>query len=227
MSEKKFWKISDFVEELNMHLDQSNTHINTIDGWFKRLEKEHLHYVNRTLDTNEKVYDELDLKIAVFIKKRREEKWSLTSIANDLPNFFELRPFPMKEETPAPHVDNLETLKRQVTEEVKKAFEEIAVTKVEELKSHYEKLLNTLPQPLSPEERREERFQEIVIRKRVEIQLEKEANEAWSQLPETERMKKARFFRKEVDFEKKGQFIRDYVDKHFENRLREKMDLKQ
>jgi hypothetical protein len=223
MSEKKFWKISDFVEELNLQLDQSNVHMNTIDGWFKRLEKEHLHYVNRTLDTNEKVYDELDLKIALFIKKRREEKWSLAAIANDLPNFFELRTFPMKEETPAPHVDNMETLKRQVTEEVKKAFEEIAATKVEELKSHYETLLKSLPQPLSLEERKEERFQEMVIRRRVEYQLEKEAFEAWSQLPETERMKKAGFFRREVDFEKKEQFVRDYVEKHFEKRLRDQM----
>jgi hypothetical protein len=225
MNDKKFWKISDFVEELNKHLDQSHVHMNTIDGWFKRLEKEHFHYVNRTLDTNEKVYDELDFKIAMFIKKRREEKWSLTAITNDLPNFFELRPFPMREETPAPHVDNMETLRRQLTEEIKKTFEEIASTKVEELKSHYETLIKSLPQPLSPEEHKEERFQEMIIRRRVEYQLEKEAIEAWTRLPETERMKKAGFFKKEVDLEKKVQFIRDYVDKHFENRLRDKMGL--
>jgi hypothetical protein len=208
MNDKKFWKISDFVEELNKHLDQSHVHMNTIDGWFKRLEKEHFHYVNRTLDTNEKVYDELDFKIAMFIKKRREEKWSLTAITNDLPNFFELRPFPMREETPAPHVDNMETLRRQLTEEIKKTFEEIASTKVEELKSHYETLIKSLPQPLSPEEHKEERFQEMIIRRRVEYQLEKEAIEAWTRLPETERMKKAVFFKKEVDLEKKLKFIR-------------------
>lgn len=227
MEEEKFWKISDFADALNNQLEKSNLHINTIDGWFKRLEKDHVHYINRTLDTNEKVYDELDLKIAMFIKKRREEKWSLTAIANDLPNFFELRPFPTTEEKPAPYVDNMETIKRQITDEMKKAFEEIAASKVEELKNHYEKIITALPKPMSLEEHNEERFKEMVMKRRVETQLEKEADEAWDQLPETERMKKAGLFRKEVDIEKKRQFVREYVNKHFESRLRKEMGLKQ
>lgn len=63
-----------------------------MNGWYKWLENERLHYINRTLETNEKVYDELDLKIAMFIKNRREEKRALSAISNDLSNLFELRP---------------------------------------------------------------------------------------------------------------------------------------
>ncbi|CAK6481243.1 MULTISPECIES: MerR family transcriptional regulator [Peribacillus] len=225
MSEETFWKISDFVETLKTHLNNQNIHINTVDGWFKRLEKERLHYINRTLETNEKVYDELDLKIAMFIKKRREDKWALSAISNDLSNFFELRPFPVKKEKPAPYVDNMETLKKQITEEVKKTFEEMATAKVEELKNQYEQLLNGLPKPPSIEERKNQSFQAMVIQKKIESSLEEEANQAWSNLPEDQRLKRVGFFRKDIDLEKKDKFVRDYINENFVDRLKKEMEL--
>jgi len=224
MTNSRIWKISDFVEELNLTLDQK-IHINTVDGWFKRLEQNRIHHINRTEDTNEKVYDELDFKIALFIKKRREEKWSLPAIEKDLPNFVELRPFPIKEETNTPYVVDIEIIKKQLKEEFYKTFEELAATKIEEVKTHYETLLHGLPKPLSEEEKREQKFQSMVIHKRVESKLEEEAIQEWSKFPENERSKKVGFFRKEVDIEKKNEFIRSYVNKHFEDRLRKEMDL--
>lgn len=65
-----YWKISDFVEEIKHLLKENKLHINTVDGWFKKLEEERIHYVSRTEDSNEKVYDSLDLELAAFIKKR-------------------------------------------------------------------------------------------------------------------------------------------------------------
>lgn len=221
----KFWKISDFVEEIKQHLEIQNLHINTVDGWFKRLESDRIHYINRTEDTNEKIYDELDLKIALFIKKRREEKWSLTAISNDLHNFFELRAFPKNEVISEQHVVNIEDVKVQITKELRKTFEEIATTKLEEMKNHYEKMIHSLPKPPSLEEQKEQRFQEMVIRRRVESKLEQEANLEWSKLPDTERLKKVGLFRKETDIEKRNQFVRTYVDKHFEDLLRKELNL--
>src|SRR5699024_9439720 len=81
-----YWKISDFAKKLNKHN-------NTIDGWFRELEIERkLHYISRV--EGEKVYDEVDLKIAAFIGEKRDNKWSLNAIFDELPNKFELRPFP-------------------------------------------------------------------------------------------------------------------------------------
>lgn len=224
MNNSRLWKISDFVEELNLTLDQK-MHMNTIDGWFKRLEQNRIHYINRTEDTNEKVYDELDFKIALLIKKRREEKWSLAAIEKDLPNHFELRPFPLKEGTNIPLVDDIELIKQQITEEIFRTFQELAVSKIEEVKIQYETILRGLPKPLSEEEKKEQRFQSMVIHKRVESKLEEEAIQEWNRLPETERLKKVGFFRKEVDIEKKNEFTRNYVNKHFEESLRKEMEL--
>lgn len=225
MNEPKHWKISDFVEELRKNLDIPNIHINTVDGWFKRLENDQIHYINRTVETNEKIYDELDLKIAIFIKKKREEKWALGAISRELTNFTGLRSFPTKEETPAPYVDNIEALKNQITAEIQKTFEELAAAQMEELKNQYNQLLVNLPKPTSPEKKREKRFEELMLRKKIDRKLEEEAEMAWQEVPENQRLKKVGFFRKEVDMEKKNQFIRDYINDHFEAHLRNEMGL--
>lgn len=225
MSEETFWKISDFVETLKTHLNNQNIHINTVDGWFKRLEKERLHYINRTIETNEKVYDELDLKIAMFIKMRREDKWALTAISRDLPNHFELRPFPVKEDTPTPHVDDIESIKKQISEEVRKTFEELAATQIEELKNQYKQLITSLPKPQSTEEKKNQSFQAMVIQRKIESSLEEEANQAWSKLPDDQRLKRVGFFRKDVDLEKKEQFVRTYINERFVERLKKEMEL--
>lgn len=123
----------------------------------------------------------------------------------------------------------METLKKQITEEVKKTFEEMATAKVEELKSQYEQLLNGLPKPPSIEERKKERknqsFQALVIQRKIESSLEEEANQAWSNLPEDQRLKRVGFFRKDIDFEKKDQFVRTYINERFLDRLKKEMEL--
>jgi hypothetical protein len=66
-----YWKISEFVEKIKQTLQEEKLHSNTVDGWFKKSEEERIHYICRTAETNEKVYDELDLQLAVFIKRKR------------------------------------------------------------------------------------------------------------------------------------------------------------
>jgi hypothetical protein len=226
MDNGNFWKIGDFVDELNLTLDQK-LHTNTINGWFKRLENNRIHYVNREEQTNEKVYDELDFKIALFIKKQREEKWALSAIERDLPNHFELRPFPIEEEKFNAPADSIDLIKKQLTEEIKKVFEEMAVTKIEEVKSQYQTLLNNLPKPISEEEKKEQRFQTMIIHRRIESKLQEEANQEWLKLPDSERLKKVGLFRKDVDIEKKNEFIRNYVNRYFEECLKKEMGLDQ
>ena len=45
----------------------------TVATWFNKMEELGIHYINRTEDTNEKVYDELDLKIGIFIKEKKSK----------------------------------------------------------------------------------------------------------------------------------------------------------
>lgn len=223
-----YWKISDFVDQVKQTTGEEKLHSNTVDGWFKKLEEDRIHFITRTEETNEKVYDDLDLKLAIFIKKKRNEKWSLSAIFNEIKNDFDLRPFPVesKESTNAPQVIDVESLKSKLIGELRGSFEEVAASQLVELKHHYESLLKQLPKPKSVEEEKEERFQDMVARRRVESQLEEEAIHMWSTKPEEERLKKVGWFRKEEDFAARNTFVKRYINDHFADRLREELGLK-
>ena len=210
---EQFWRISDFAKEIGKHM-------NTIDGWFKSLEEKNIHYVNRT-ENGEKIYDSLDLKVAHYIKQQREQKWALDIIFDSLSSQFDLRPAPKEEvSVSTPHsvysID-LEQLKREILS----AAEEMAATHINEVKEQYEAIIQKLPQPKSPEQEREERLESMILRRRVEMKLEREAIDQWKQQPEELRFKKVGFFRKEEDWGKRDEFIRQYINERFEERVKE------
>lgn len=202
---EQFWKITDFSKNIGKHQ-------NTVDGWFKQLEEKGLHCVNRI--NNEKVYDELDLQIALHIKDKREQKWALEAIFDELSNHFDLRPLPPElETTNSLQLPDTEALKKLFNEEVRRAAEEIAAIQTAEI-------IRALPKPKSREEERQERFEELLARHKVEKRLRGEALHLWSTKPEHERTRKIGWFRKEEDWDKREQFVRDYIDEHFEHALR-------
>ncbi|HWO74717.1 MAG TPA: MerR family transcriptional regulator [Bacillus sp. (in: firmicutes)] len=140
MEEIQYWKITDFAKELGKHL-------NTIDNWFKELERRRIHYVARA--SNEKVYDVLDLQIAKHIIRKREEKWALEAIFNDLPNHFDCRPFPLDFEEDLPSnreesMPNLHVIKSQMIEEVTAAVREVAVAEIQNAVSEIRSLKQSL-----------------------------------------------------------------------------------
>jgi hypothetical protein len=165
--------------------------------------------------------------LALFIKKKRNEKWSLTAIFNEVQNEFELRPFPLehKESISVPQVIDIDSLKTKLIEELKSSFEEVAASQLVELKQHYETLFNQLPKPKTYEDEKEVRFQEMVARRRVESQLEEEAFNIWSTKPESERLKKVGWFRKEEDHAARDLFVRRYVNEYFPTRLKKELGL--
>ena len=222
-----YWKISDFVEEVKLTLKEESLHVNTVYGWFKKLEKERIHYISRTVDTNEKIYDELDLRIAIFIKMKRNEKWAIKAIFDEIKNEFDLRPFPVEnmETTNVVHNSDTNALNSRLIEELKSSLKEIAVAQFSEVQSQYEEILEKLPDPKSREEEREVRFKEMVARRRVEYQLEREAQMIWTTKPKEERMEKIGWFKKVEKQEERDLFIKEYIDKNFENKLRKELGL--
>lgn len=82
------WKLSKFVDEVNRVFFQLynvplNVTINTINNYFRHLEERGIHEVERLNDV--KVYNEIDLKIAIFIAAKRskdlqEDIWGLPQI---------------------------------------------------------------------------------------------------------------------------------------------------
>ncbi|MCU9612380.1 hypothetical protein OEV98_02235 [Caldibacillus lycopersici] len=218
-----FWKISGFTDELKRIVGEEISS-KTINKWFHSLEKEGIHYINRTEETKEKVYDELDLQIALFIKGKRKENWLLAAIFQEIKEKFPVRPFPEK------LVDNLSNhvnpsiFQEKLIKELSSAFQEVAATQLEILKNNFEnQIQRQLPYPKSIEEDREKKFQEMVLRKRIEYGLELEALKFWNGKPTTERLKRIGWFRKEEDIAKRDAFVREYVFTHFENRLRKEL----
>lgn len=76
-----------------------------------------------------------------------------------------------------------------------------------------------------PTEQRAERVTEHLTRRRIERRLEREALELWAAKPESERMRRTGLFRREEDAAARDRFVRDYVDDHYEKRLRQEFGL--
>lgn len=209
---ENYWKISDFAKKLNKHN-------NTVDGWFRSIEERKLHHISRI--NNEKVYDELDLKIAQFIIEKREAKWSLDAIFDSLPDNFSLRPFPpdYEDQPKSLEVVDVDKIRAAIKNEMRAVFEEIAATQIEKQKKEFQLLLP------SKEEQRFERFNMVMAERKVIRRLEEEALSKWAEKPPGERLVKVSWFRKEEDKDKRDRFVKAYVDEHFEEAMKEEFGI--
>lgn len=206
---ENFWRISDFAKILKKHR-------NTIDKWFRVLEEEHfLHYVSRNTN-GEKIYDELDLKIARFIIEYRQKNWSLDAIFDLLPNAFQLRSFPedYTEESRELQVVEVEKIRAALMQDIKTTLKEIAVTQGDlQLKS----IQNVF---LSKEEQRLEYLNYHFAKRRVEKKLEQEALSLWLQQPITKRYVKIGLFQKLEDISTRDLFVKAYINERFEKEIK-------
>lgn len=103
--------------------------------------------------------------------------------------------------------------------EIKQTFKEMAVTQIEQQVNTFQKMLP------SPEQQRLERFNMLMAERKVTRELEKEAFNLWSEKPIEERLIKVVWFRKREDTDKRDCFIREYINEHFENRMRKEYGL--
>lgn len=213
------WHISDFTEEIQRRYEEETTvkesfHYNTVDKWFKDFENKGIHYIQRVAD--KKVYDDLDVDIAIFIIKKRSQKWSLDAISNVLSAHLEVRPFPdlkNDEEQGLSEAQVMVEMGRKF-EKMQKEFEKKILHELDVKKKELEQqLLNRLPKPKSDEEIRAEKTDIMISTVRKRYEIEGEAIEEWNKLPLEQRVKKVGFFRTEEDLLKRDNFIREYVRK--------------
>ncbi|MCR8982434.1 radial spoke RSP3 family protein [Brevibacillus laterosporus] len=148
MDEIRAWKITDFAKELERPLP-------TVVKWFKDLEDRRIHYVNKI--SGERVYDELDLKIAQFIIAKRAKKWLFETIYEELLSVFELRPFPIEEEEHGNKGLDPVLFRHLVTKEVQQIVE-IELQRIREQQNEFLKLL---PSPKDQQREHEELRNEI------------------------------------------------------------------
>lgn len=215
MNDKNYWKITEFGQLVGKHY-------NTVDRWFRELEKKGIHYIQRAGvgESEEKVFDNLDLQIGQYIVAQREKKWSLDAIFESLPDEFDLRPFPedKRPQSNESQVMDVEAIKRELA----LSYEQVAAATMAKMRDELKKeILLSLPQPIDPLEERNRRLTEHITQRRVEAALEEEALAIWGQKPETERMIKTGWFRKEEDRDKRDQFVRAYINDRYEQKLKE------
>lgn len=237
--EKDWWQITEFAEEISKTLQEkfndpkAGVHYNTVDKWFKALEAKRIHYIHR--EAGEKVYDKQDLYIGCFIAEaRRDNRYRLDVIYENIPKNLEVRPFPeeFKDETSVSLDESL--IQRRIMEGLNKYLAQEFSVYEEKMQLQINKMVSEgvrnsveqlLPAPMSKEEERAKRMDDTITRMRIEMQLEDLAIQAWEKLPESERTKKAGFFRREEDLIKRDKFIRSFKKDNLNKVLEEAYSL--
>ena len=210
---EKAWRITEFSKLVGRHH-------NTVYNWFNILEEKGLHGTLRTNNTNEKLYNTLDLDIALFIKQKRDEKWSLDAIIELLPHQFELRPVSPENQTSEVSTQlNMQeaaaTIEKIVEQKIQMHLQNIEL----EYQGKFEEAIRAmLPEPEDPEKlkerQRQERLDNIIIQHRARTELRKKAENEWNTQPEETRIKKVGWFKKEEDLARKQLFIENYIDEN-------------
>lgn len=206
----KEWKISEFATQVGKHS-------NTIANWFNELEKLKIHCINRN-SLGEKVYDEIDLKIAIHIKQLRVKKVPINEIFEDISNHCQLRYFIIDDslEEAIDPLSDTERLKIELLYIVQDVLNEALWDEFEAFRSKLDKLVYSLP---NLHEGSHDRITDALTIRKVEAALEKEALQKWSTKPDSIRLKRVFLLKKEEDIEARTQFVKDYVNSHLEERL--------
>lgn len=219
------WQIRDFTEEIQNRYEEETTvkesvHYNTVDKWFKELESKGIHYIQRTAETNKKVYDELDLAIGIFILNKRTQKWSLDAIFNVLSEHIEVRSFPTGDFDDSPEISETLVMREMSLqlEKMQKEMEERLILELNKKQKELElQVLNRLPVPKTAQEIRAEKTDVMISSVRKRYEIEEKAIAEWVKLPLEQRIKKVGLFRKEEDLLKRDNFIRQFVKNYFED----------
>lgn len=221
---EKAWRITEFSKLVGRHH-------NTVYNWFNTLEEKGLHGTLRTNNTNEKLYNSLDLDIALFIKQKRDEKWSLDAIIELLPHQFELRPVSPENQTSELSAqlnihEAAATIEKIVEQKLELHLQSIEMEYREKLE---EAVRSALPEPEDPEtlkeRQRQERLDNMIIQHRARTELRKQAEKEWNSLPEDTRIKKVGWFKKEEDLARKQLFIENYIDENMIEYIQNTMNI--
>ncbi|MDQ6422662.1 hypothetical protein RB620_24825 [Paenibacillus sp. LHD-117] len=193
------WGIGDFASLVGKHA-------NTVDGWFKKLEEKGLHCVIRV--NGEKVYDELDLRVAQYICEKRNNSggrtaWTLDAIFIELPNVLELRPFPQGTDPKDTQILDYHAFQELLTREFQEREHRLFQMVDEVVSKRMQELASII---------KHQRIEES----RWERKLRQEALKSWDEQPAKVRFKREGLFSKVENVVAKERFIKMFVESHQE-----------
>lgn len=96
---------------------------------------------------------------------------------------------------------------------------------IKELVENKSNNLDELKRLNSPEAKRAERFDRIMLERKVSRLLEEEALDLWDAKPKEERTLKIGWFRKIEDRDKRDRYIKEYIHKRFEEYLKKELGI--
>jgi mRNA-degrading endonuclease RelE of RelBE toxin-antitoxin system len=231
--DENWWKITLFSEKVSNYIEEKyndgkGIHQNTVNNWFKSMEAKGVHYITRSR-TGEKVYNLIDFEIGCFIAdQKRNKAIHLSEIFDNVKIKFAVRPFPgsFKKDT-MPTVPEIEEAMEEIEalKELNKQTEQKFQKMFQGLEERLTMGLKQLPAPIDKEKERSIRMDDFLTRVNIEQKLEREAIKEWDKLPESEKLRKVGWFRKDVDMIKREAFIREYKMNNLKNALEESFDL--
>ncbi len=230
MKIEKIYSISQVAEEIDVSPG-------TIRHWEKEMDG--LIIVRRD-EQNNRYYTREDIEQYLKINKLREEGFSLSNIKK----IFEMmssgnqtyeegagqltytsptdpKNLPAEIKTVNQLTESFQHLLQHIGELNKKIDDLVASNQEVEVLKKLDEYQSQLPKNIDHVAERQRRITDHITQKRVEDKLEQEALSLWFQKPLSERIKKVGWFRKEEDLYARDQFIKQYINKHYEERLKQ------
>jgi hypothetical protein len=212
----EFVQRTKFSEKVGMHA-------NTIDTWFQEMESKGIHFVN-TNERNKKIYDDLDLEIALFIKeKRKDNEYTVPGAVEAVREAFAGRlRLDVIQDRDEKQLATVEQLERRFMAMVDKRVEQRVEQEVQRrLQTEIQQLL--IAAAPDPQEERARELDRRLSESRIRSKLRDEARNEWYKLPEDQRTLKTGFLslKRVEDKGKKLEFIEEYINKHYDDRVRD------
>ncbi|WP_195573921.1 hypothetical protein [Paenibacillus sp. 1001270B_150601_E10] len=209
--ENQFWQLNEFSDLLGRHFT-------TVNSWFNDLEKNKIHFVNKTQSGNKRVFDSLDLEIGkLIVRLRDDEGYNLEAIRNKIATdpSIETRPFPIDYQSDQQEL-SIEVVSNEISKNIESQVGNL-------LKNFEEQMMLRLGE--SAEERiireRQRDINNMITTNRIQTKLELEALDKWAELPTKERS--IGLFVKREDTIKREMFVKKYILENFESRLNNEM----
>ncbi|MEB2280144.1 hypothetical protein LAV73_09060 [Lysinibacillus xylanilyticus] len=203
----QMWKITEFTEVMNETFKQKydeelNITVNTLNNYFRDLESSEIHYLNRLNGT--KIYDPMDLDIAIFIACKRSKKqqkgitWQLPQIFEAIKRDLPCRPKPVDADK-NPEKDNID---------ITKQLEEFKHTVMHEIGLKFD-IQQQLLEMKQDNEKQVNRSMLEIMQKQNEFKSL--ARIEWDKKSSSEKYEGFIFKREKI--KEREQFIDDFVDK--------------
>jgi len=209
------WKITEFTEVMNETFKQKydeelNITVNTINNYFRKLEDDGIHYLNRISGT--KIYDPMDLEIAEFISIKRSKKlnkgitWQLPQIFDAIRRDLPCRSKPDTTDEETSSGSDYTQIEKQI-DDLKESMQEFIRQEISRKDDINQKLLEMK----HANEKQVNRSMVEVMQKQSEFRSQARAE--WDKKSSSERFEGLIFKREKI--KEREQFIDEYVEKKF------------